>query len=130
MSAWKGPKIDQNSRHLAKLLFESPQYAINLQGMVQKLIRFRYYILFGAFLLWMVFFDNNNLFYRISIAKEISAMEEMKTFHQKELVKLNQQKTELLGNAHHLEKFAREKYRMKRDNEDLFILVRDSSEKD
>jgi cell division protein FtsB len=96
-------------------------------GMVQKLIRFRYYILFGAFLLWMVFFDNNNLFYRISIANEISGLEEMKAFHVKELVKLNQQKAELLGDERNLEKFAREKYRMKRDNEDLFLIVKDSA---
>ncbi|MBS3915328.1 MAG: septum formation initiator family protein [Bacteroidetes bacterium] len=96
--------------------------------MIQKLIRWRYYFLFGAFLLWMLFFDNNNLFYRISIANEISDLQDMKAFHLKELDRLNRQRSELSGNERNLEKFAREKYHMKRDNEDLFIIVRDSAE--
>ena len=98
--------------------------------MIQKLIRFRYYILFGAFVLWMVFFDNNNLFYRLSISREIRGLEQMKTFHQKELGRLNRQKSELFSNERNLEKFAREKYHMKRDNEDIFIIIKDSSERD
>lgn len=93
---------------------------------IQKLIRYRYYILFGAFVLWMVFFDNNNLFYRIRIGNEISELEQMKSFHLKELDRLNRQRAELFGNERNLEKYAREKYHMKRDNEDLFLIVRDS----
>jgi cell division protein DivIC len=91
--------------------------------MIQKLIRFRYYIMFGAFLLWMVFFDSNNMFYRIAIAGDISELKEMKAIHIKSLEDLRRQKTELFGNTANIEKFAREKYHMKRDNEDLFILV-------
>lgn len=95
-----------------------------------KLIRFRYWILFGAFALWMVFFDSNNLFYRIRIGNEIRELEKMEQFQKKAIVDLRRQKTELFGNMRNLEKFAREKYRMKRDNEDLFILVMDSTEVD
>lgn len=79
--------------------------------------------MFSAFALWMLFFDSNNLFYRISIAREVSALEEMKDIHVKTIKELNRQKRELLGNTAGIEKFAREKYRMKRDNEDVFIIV-------
>lgn len=91
--------------------------------MIDKLIRYRYYFLFGAFALWMLFFDSNNLFYRISISRDISGLKEMRDVHNKALADLRRQKTELLGNQANLEKFAREKYMMKRDNEDIFIIV-------
>ncbi len=97
--------------------------------MFDKIIRFRYWILFGAFALWMLFFDSNNVFYRISIGNDIAEMEEMKDLHLKNIADLQSQRTELFGNIRNIEKFAREKYMMKRDNEDLFIIVKDSSEK-
>ncbi|MCC7298979.1 MAG: septum formation initiator family protein [Bacteroidia bacterium] len=96
---------------------------------VDKLIRFRYYILFGAFALWMLFFDSNNLFYRMRISSDIKDLEKMKKLHVEALADLNRQKTELLGNTRNLEKFARERYLMKRDNEDLFVIIVDSTEK-
>ncbi len=98
--------------------------------MFDKVIRYRYWILFGAFALWMLFFDSNNVFYRISISNDISELEEMKALHEKSIAELQRQKTELFGNIRNVEKFAREKYLMKKDNEDLFILVRDSSERE
>lgn len=91
--------------------------------MIERLIRFRYYLLFGSFALWMLFFDSNNLFYRISIARDIQGLQKMKNIHLKAISDLQNQKKELFGNAANLEKFAREKYKMKRDNEDLFIIV-------
>ncbi|MBL7812889.1 MAG: septum formation initiator family protein [Bacteroidetes bacterium] len=90
---------------------------------MDKIIRFRYWILFGAFALWMVFFDSNNLFYRMSVSRELGELEEARDGHKKAIGDLVRQRTELLGNMRNLEKFAREKYMMKRDNEDLFILV-------
>lgn len=98
--------------------------------MFEKIIRFRYWILFGLFLVWMLFFDSNNLFYRLSVASEIGKLEKAKTEFTRSIADLQRQRRELFGNVHNLEKFAREKYMMKKDNEDLFILVVDSSEKE
>ena len=95
---------------------------------MSKIIAYRYWILFGSFLLWMLFFDSNNLFYRMRIARDISELEKMKGNHEKAIADLRRQRTELFGNTRNLEKFAREKYRMKRDNEDIFIIVTDSAE--
>lgn len=97
--------------------------------MVQNLIRYRYWILFGAFVLWMTFFDSNNLFYRLQISRDIASLEKMKRIHLSSLEDLNRQREELKSSDRSLEKFAREKYRMKRDNEDIFVIVIDSTEK-
>jgi cell division protein FtsB len=53
----------------------------------------------------------------------------MKRVHLSSLNDLNRQREELKSSDRSLEKFAREKYRMKRDNEDIFVIVVDSTEK-
>lgn len=100
---------------------------LDLYQMLDRLFRYRYWILFGAFALWMVFFDSNNMFYRFSIANDISELETSRDLYTKRIAELRRQRTELFGNQVNLEKFAREKYLMKKDNEDLFIIVRDST---
>ncbi len=90
---------------------------------MDKLVRYRYIILFSAFTLWMVFFDSNNVFYRVSVSNDISELEHSCNLYKKQIIELNRQRTEVLGNLVNLEKYAREKYLMKKDNEDLFIVV-------
>src|SRR5690242_6306027 len=125
----RASKIDQNAAHFLGLCLTPNGCAINLQNMFEKIIRYRYWMLFGFFTLWMLFFDSNNLFYRISIARDISELEEMKALHEKSIADLQRQKKELFGNTRNLEKLAREKHLMKKDNEDLFIIVKDSTTK-
>ncbi|MFN5218856.1 MAG: FtsB family cell division protein [Sphingomonadales bacterium] len=94
--------------------------------MLLKLYKYRYIILFAFFGLWMLFFDSNNAFYRYSIATEVADLEDSKTIFEKQIADLRRQRTELLGNQANLEKFAREKYMMKKDNEDLFVIINDT----
>jgi hypothetical protein len=93
---------------------------------MQKLFKYRYILLFAFFGLWMLFFDSNNVFYRFSIASEVSDLEDAKVLFEKEIVDLRRQRTELLSNQTNLEKFARERYMMKKDNEDLFVIINDT----
>jgi cell division protein FtsB len=62
------------------------------------------------------------------LAREITHLEESIEIHKDKIVELRRQKTELIGNDRNLEKFAREKYLMKKDNEDVFIIVDPSEE--
>lgn len=95
-------------------------------SVLHNLFKYRYLILFGFFSLWMLFFDSNNAFYRFSIASEVSDLEDSKALYEKQIADLRRQRTELFGNLVNLEKFAREKYMMKKDNEDLFVIVNDT----
>lgn len=97
---------------------------------MQKLFKYRYILLFSFFGLWMLFFDSNNAFYRFSIAAEVSDLEDSKVLFVQEIADLRRQRTELLGNQANLEKFAREKYMMKKDNEDLFVIINDTLAED
>ena len=91
--------------------------------MNSPLYKYRYVIGFGLFAIWMTFFDSNNFIYRLKLSSEISDIEDNIEMHKKRIDELRRQKTELFGNQHNLEKFAREKYWMKKDNEDIFIIT-------
>jgi len=81
------------------------------------------------FFLWMTFFDTNNFIYRIRLSSDISDLEESIQIHEVKIAELRRQKTDLFGNERNLEKFAREKYLMKKDNEDIFVITDPEEEK-
>jgi len=71
----------------------------------------------------MTFFDCNIFIYRISLAGDINELGESIEEHETRIRDLRIQKEDLFGNAQNLEKFAREKYLMKKDGEDIFVIV-------
>lgn len=93
------------------------------------LYKWRYVIVLSLALLWMTFFDNNSLIYRFKLNSEISDLEDNIRAHEEKIVELQRLKKELLGNEHNLEKYAREKYFMKKDHEDIFVIVDPEEEK-
>ena len=54
---------------------------------------------------------------------EISDLEESIEIHKAKIEELRRQKKDLFGNQRNLEKFAREKYLMKKENEDIFVIT-------
>ena len=87
------------------------------------LLKNKYALTFLIFLVWIVFFDQNNLVDRARQINRHKELHEEKTFYldkiRKDSVKLHQLKTD----KENLEEFAREEYYMKRENEDIFIIV-------
>jgi cell division protein FtsB len=86
------------------------------------------YLITGiAFAIWMLFFDRNDVILQLKRIHELNKLQESeKVMTQK--IAATQQELELLKtNPETLEKYAREKYLMKKDNEDLFIVTLDSS---
>ena len=88
----------------------------------RKLILNKYFVTFTAFLLYVLFFDDHNLIERWKSAQKIAQMEEEVAFYKEEIKATKQKANELQSDDENLEKFAREQYRMKKDNEDLFII--------
>jgi cell division protein FtsB len=80
-----------------------------------------------AFAIWMLFFDRNDFPSQIRRHRELNKMEQ----NQKNMALLisnTRKELQLLKtNPETLEKYAREKYMMKKDNEDLYIVTFDSS---
>jgi cell division protein DivIC len=81
------------------------------------------YILSGlAFLVWMLFLDSNNLIARFQLSGKLSDLEDERVYYEEKIKEVEKDRDELFGDRESLEKFAREKYLMKKDNEDIFIV--------
>lgn len=81
----------------------------------------RYVLVLALFIAWMVFLDNYSLLDHRILNKEIKELEDNKKYYQDE-IKLDEEKIKLLKNPDQIEKYAREKYYMKRDSEDIYII--------
>lgn len=75
-----------------------------------------------GFTIWLIFFDDRDLINNFRHHQELKALETNRDYYIKENEKIRQE-LELLKNYPSIsEKYAREKYRMKKDNEDLYIV--------
>ncbi len=93
-----------------------------------NLFRNKYFLVSSVFLVWMVFFDRNDLFSQWEYHQQVSKLKQERDFYQKETAKVHQDLDELTSNKEKLEKFAREKYLMKKDNEDVFVIVKEKKD--
>jgi cell division protein FtsB len=76
-----------------------------------------------SFLLWMIFIDSNSLSTQWRLTKQLWDLEDQKEFYKQKKTQIQQERTALFGNPELLEKFAREKYLMKKPTEDLYVVV-------
>jgi cell division protein FtsB len=75
-----------------------------------------------AFSVWMIFFDKNDVLLQRQRKQELQNLEKSKTFFAEQIEQERTFSENLKMNPATIEKFAREKYMMKRDNEDLYII--------
>lgn len=92
---------------------------------IRKILFNKYFLTIVAFGIWMIFFDNNSLKRQRQLNRKIATINEMKTYYQSEIARNEKEIYELETNLETVEKYAREKYLMKRDSEDVYIIVRD-----
>ncbi len=86
-----------------------------------KFLKNKFLIIFIIFAIWMLFFDANSLLLHKDLNKEKEAkLDEIE--HYKEEYKKDQKAIKELSSEEGLEKFAREAYYMKRENEDIYII--------
>ena len=87
------------------------------------MLRNKYVLTFLIFILWMLLFDQNNLNERRKSTREYNQLLEEKEYYRKKIEEDRKRILELKTDNNNLEKFAREQYLMKKDNEDIFIIV-------
>ena len=73
----------------------------------------------------MMFFDRNNVMSQVKLRQTLNAMEDRKEAYQEKIVEVKADKNDLLTNTESLEKFAREKYWMKKENEDIYVILQE-----
>lgn len=88
-----------------------------------KIFRNFYFLTGVSFLVWITFLDSNNLISRFSLSSKLNNLEHEKEFYERKIKEVEKDRQELFGTDETLEKFAREKYLMKKETEDVFIVV-------
>jgi len=83
-----------------------------------------FYIVTGLiFLIWMLFLDSNDFISRYKLTSKLRSLENEREYYAEKIKEVEKDREELMGNRELLEKFAREKYLMKKESEDIFIVV-------
>jgi cell division protein FtsB len=105
-----------------------------LQYPFLKFLGSKYTLVFLFFTVWMLFLDNQSYLDQRILNKQIDELEDNKTYYKEEIAK-DEQSIKKLNNPGQTERYAREKYYMKRDSEDIYIIefekdkIKDSIEK-
>ena len=96
------------------------EFFIKLKSVIDKSY-FKYLIIFFAFILWMTFLDTNTLLIHAELNREIKKLKKRKDALTEEIVK-DQELLNRLENLDSLEQYGREKYNLKKQKEDIFII--------
>ena len=95
---------------------------MKLLNHIPSWLRNKYFISFTTFAIILLFLDKNDLFTQIARNRELKELEQSKQYYTLQIKSERKELEQLKNNPATLEKYAREKYLMKRDNEDLFII--------
>lgn len=91
-----------------------------------KYLKNIFVIIFIVFAVWMLFLDSNSLLIHHELNEDISDLEAEKEYYKKEIEK-DKKAIKELSTDEGIEKLAREKYYMKKDNEDIYIIEYEDS---
>jgi cell division protein DivIC len=91
--------------------------------------KYRFYAITTAIaFFWMLFLDSNDITVQYRLWDELRELRAEKKYYQQKLKELERERRVMMGNPALLEKFAREKYLMKKPTEDIFIIVNEKNQ--
>jgi cell division protein DivIC len=90
---------------------------------IYPVLKNKYLLSLSFFLLWILFFDQNNLLDRYKLVREVHQLQKDRLYYIERIRSDSARLDELMTGSENLEKFAREQYLMKKDNEDIFVIT-------
>lgn len=91
-----------------------------------SIIKKPFVLILLIFLIWMLFFDANSYLIHRELNKEIDELEKEKNYYLREM-EADKKAIKQLSTDDGIEKLAREKYYMKKENEDIYIIEYEDS---
>lgn len=89
---------------------------------IPSFLKNKYIIVFLGALIWMLFFDQNNFIQQYRLSRQIKELKHEKAYYLQEIDRDSLNIDRLKNDPQELERYAREKYLMKKENEDIFIV--------
>ena len=96
---------------------------ISLAKRILPYFKNKYVFTFLGALVWLSFFDRNDFITTWSYHNKLKSLQNEKTYYEDEIKKNTADLNNLITNHSSMEKYAREKYYMKKDNEDVYVIV-------
>jgi cell division protein DivIC len=93
-----------------------------------KILTNTFVMILIPFIIWMLFFDENSYLIHSKFDKEIEDLESTISFYEDKITK-DKETINKLQDSLELERFARERYLMKKENEDIYIIEFDTIKK-
>jgi cell division protein FtsB len=88
-----------------------------------KPLRNKFIVVIAVFVIWMGLFDKHSLYKQFKLQSTLKALQTKRSYFKDEINKDTKKGLELTTDDKSLEKFAREEHLMKRDDEDIFVIV-------
>jgi len=89
---------------------------------IPSFLKDKYFLSAAFFAVWILFFDRNDILTQIDRGEELTSLQKSKQYYAEQIAQESKISEELRSDPATIEKYAREKYLMKRENEDLFII--------
>lgn len=102
---------------------------LKIADKLPPVLRNKYILTVIIFLVWLILFDSNNLIARYKEMKELKKLKAEREYYINRIETDRRKLNELKTDNKNLEKFAREQYRMKKSDEDLFIILTPQEER-
>jgi len=96
-----------------------------MQFRIPSFMKNKYIIALVVALVWLAFFDKNNLVQQWRLRKQLIELRRDKNYYLNEIERDSTAIRELKENPEALERYARENYLMKKEGEDIFIIIED-----
>lgn len=98
------------------------QVVMRFLVILRKIITNRYLLSLAGFSVWILFFDKNDFFTQRQRAAELEELNTKISYYKEQIEATRQELNALQNDPFTLEKYAREKYYMKRANEEVFVV--------
>lgn len=92
-------------------------------SLILKIARNKYLVALVVFVVWLSFFDRNDLVTQWERKAELEKLERSQAYYEEEIRSTKAELNELLNNPAALERFARENFYLKRPGEQVFIVA-------
>ena len=93
-----------------------------MKSRIIAILRNKYFIAFAALIIWLVFFERHSIIQQWRINSTLNELKREKSFYEEEIYKDSLAIDEIKNDTDALERLAREKYYMKKEGEDIFII--------
>jgi cell division protein DivIC len=90
---------------------------------IPPFLRNKYFLTITIFVVWITLLDTNNLLERFQQMSDLHKLKQEKEYFTNKIEADKKKLNELKTDDHNLEKFAREQFKMKKKNEDLYIIL-------